>query len=89
MGQTYSFLPSLITSHNPSNASAPVHSKPSQQLNCPQEDLTEGSNSEQGSLRMGWAGEFMFIAVCYARSFVQGKVWPHYEAQELTQKAAL
>lgn len=35
----------------------------------------------------GWAGEFM--SVCYARSCVQGKVQPHYEAQELNQKAAL
>lgn len=83
MGQTYSFLPSLITSHNPSNASAPLHSKPNQQLNCP----TEGSNSEQGSPWMGWAGEFMYV--CYARSFVQGEVWPHCEAQETNQKAAL
>lgn len=66
MGQTFSFLPSLITSCNPSNVSAPFRSKPSQQLNWQREDLTEGSNTKRSSARMGWAGEL--ASACCARS---------------------
>lgn len=66
MGQTFSFLPSLITSCNLSNVFAPFRSKPSQQLNWQREDLAEGSNTERSSARMGWAEEF--ASACCARS---------------------
>lgn len=58
MGQTLSFLPSLITSCNPSNVSAPLHSKPGQLLNWQREDLTEGCNTERGFAGMARAGDF-------------------------------
>ena len=72
MGQTFSFLPSLITSRNPSNASAPFQSKPGQPLNWQREDLTEGSNTKHGSARMGRAGE-LSSACCAGSQLYPGK----------------
>lgn len=64
----------------------PLHSKLSQQLNCPQEDLTEGSNRE--SALHGWVAWAVHVCVL-CQEFCPGKVWPHYEAEEINQKAAL
>lgn len=38
---------------------------------------------------MGWARRSSCLWAVPEASFVQGKVWPHYEAQEINQKTAL
>lgn len=74
MGQTFSFLPSLIPSCNLSNASAPFHSKPGQQLNWQREDLTEGSNTERGSVRMGQGWGVRICLLCRKPTLSREKV---------------